>query len=65
MAQKLAKFEKNHLEISRVKISKMEGKIKIPASTRFLYYQSLLIKQKNHVYLAIFTKNKGNLILDP
>ena len=35
----MAKFEKNQFfEISRAKISKMKEKIKIPASTSFLYY---------------------------
>ena len=39
ITQKMAKFEKNQIfEISGAKISKMEEKIKIPASTSFLYY---------------------------
>ena len=37
--QTIAKFEKyGFFEKSRVKISRMEQKIKIPASTRYLYY---------------------------
>ena len=41
-APKMGKFEKNqYFELSRVKISKMEDKIKIRAPINLLYYQSL------------------------
>ena len=44
----MAKFEKKKFfEISMAKISKLEEKIKIPASTSFLYYQNLQVNKKS------------------
>ena len=48
LAQKMAKFGKIQcLETSRAKISKMREKIRIPASTSFLYYQNMQVTKKS------------------